>query len=109
MGEFNKNRKIGFLPTGNHIKLHIVVIFHHAVVLMNIAAFAVLAFTTPWYIACPLMTWIAMLSSSRVLDCPLTKYENKLRRGLGKPEIRGFIKHYLIKPYMRGKIRVKKL
>jgi len=46
-----------------------------------------------------------LISFSRVLDCPMTRYENKLRVQLGRPTIKGFIGHYFLKPYIRRKMR----
>ena len=46
-----------------------------------------------------------LISFSRVLDCPMTRYENKMRVQLGKPTIKGFIGHYFLKPYVRRKVR----
>ena len=39
------------------------------------------------------------LAFSRVLDCPWTRLENQYRSRLGKPEIGGFISHYIKKPF----------
>ena len=46
-----------------------------------------------------------LISFSRVLDCPMTRFENKMRVQLGKPTIKGFIGHYFLKPYVRRKVR----
>ena len=40
---------------------------------------------------------------SRVLDCPWTRLENQFRSRLGKPEIGGFISHYIKQPLRRKK------
>jgi len=37
------------------------------------------------------------LAFSRVLDCPWTRLENYYRQKCGKPKIRTFIGHYIIK------------
>ena len=102
-----------FLPTHplRHIKLLIVVLLHWAVVIGNFCAFFILAFQgftpfgMPWYVCLPLCSFIALISFSRVLDCPMTRYENKIRVRLGKPTIKGFIGHYFLKPYVRRKIK----
>ncbi|MBC8408769.1 MAG: DUF2784 family protein [Rhodobacteraceae bacterium] len=73
-----------------------IVVIHLLVVIGNVAALFVLPLLTPWYIALPLTTWILVLSTSRNLDCPLTRFENKLRNKINKPQIKGFIKHYII-------------
>ena len=109
----DEKRLIKFLPTNplKHIKLLIVVLLHWAVVLGNFSAFFILAFQgftpygLPWYVCLPLFSFIALISFSRVLDCPMTRYENKLRVQLGRPTIKGFIGHYFLKPYVRRKIR----
>jgi hypothetical protein len=38
----------------------------------------------------------------------MTRYENKLRRDVGKTEIRGFMKHYIMRPYARFRYNLKK-
>ena len=116
-----KNRAVDaktfkFLPSEpfKNLKLLIVVLIHHAVVIGNLSAFFILAFQgfTPWgvswYIALPLCTFITLVSFSKVLDCPMTRYENKLRAEVGKPEIRGFMKHYIMRPYARFRYNLKK-
>ena len=105
-----------FLPSEplKNLKLLIVVLFHHAVVIGNFSAFFILAvqgFTPwgfPWYVALPLCTFITLVTFSKVLDCPMTRYENKLRVEVGKPEIRGFVKHYIMRPYARFRYNLKK-
>ena len=105
-----------FLPSEpfKNIKLLLVVLLHHAVVIGNFSAFFILAFQGftpygfPWYVALPLCSFIVLVSFSKVLDCPMTRYENKLRREVGKQEIRGFMKHYIIRPYARFRYNLKK-
>jgi hypothetical protein len=109
-------KKIKFLPSEplKNLQLLIVVLAHHAVVLGNFSAFFILAFQGftpwgfPWYVALPLCTFIVLVTFSKVIDCPMTRYENKLRKKVGKPEIRGFVKHYIIRPYARFKYNLKK-
>ena len=109
-------KTLKFLPTEpfKNLKLLIVVLVHHAVVLGNFSAFFILAFQgfTPWglswYVALPLCTFIVLVTFSKVLDCPMTRYENKLRKDVGKPEIKGFVKHYIMRPYARFKYNLKK-
>lgn len=109
----NQDRFLKFLPTKpfKHLKLLIVVILHWLVVLGNFSAFFILAFQGvtpfgfPWYICLPLCSFIMLISFSRILDCPMTRYENKLRVQLGRPTIKGFIGHYFLKPYIRRKMR----
>ena len=108
------NRPVGFLPRKpiKHLKLTLWVLLHWIIVLGNLAAFFILTYqgfhpdqTVPWYVALPLCTFIAVVSFSRVLDCPLTAIENKLRKQVGLPPIKAFIKHYFIKPYIRRNFR----
>jgi hypothetical protein len=109
----DEKRFLRFLPTNplRHLKLLIVVLLHWVVVIGNFSAFFILAFQGltpfgfPWYVCLPLCSFIILISFSRVLDCPMTRYENKLRVQVGKPTIKGFIGHYFLKPYMRRKIR----
>ena len=104
MGEFNKNRRLAFLPSGNHLYLHFLVLIHWIVVLGNLGAIVVLPILcltgdVAWYIVFPLMTWLSVSACTRI-DCPLTRYENKIRRKLNKPAVDGFIKHYFFTPYV---------
>lgn len=109
----DENRTLKFLPTKpfKHLKLLLVVVLHWAVVIGNFSAFFILAFQgftpygLPWYVCLPLCSFIALISFSRVLDCPMTRYENKMRVQLGRPTIKGFIGHYFLKPYIRRKMR----
>tara|TARA_B100000676_G_C18055803_1_gene834334 strand:+ start:665 stop:1090 length:426 start_codon:yes stop_codon:yes gene_type:complete len=116
-----KNRAVDaktfkFLPSEpfKNLKLLVVVLLHHAVVIGNFSAFFILAFQGftpygfPWYVALPLCSFIVLVSFSKVLDCPMTRYENKLRREVGKQEIRGFMKHYMFRPYARFRYKLKK-
>lgn len=77
------------------ILFKLLVFIHIIVVLCNVAAFFVLPFSEPWYVALPLCSFLLLLSFSRD-QCPLTRLENKLRRKLGLTPIRGFIGHYLL-------------
>jgi hypothetical protein len=111
----NKERRVGFLPETDSLKLMLIVIAHWVIVFANFAAFFILAYegltpsqNPPWYIGFPLCTFIGVISFSKVIDCPLTRFENKLRKKLNKREIGGFIKHYLIRPYAKRKFKRKK-
>jgi hypothetical protein len=116
MGEFNKNRRLAFLPSGNHLYLHFLVLIHWIVVLGNLGAIVVLPILcltgdVAWYIVFPLMTWLSVSACTRI-DCPLTAYENKIRKRCGKSPVHGFIKHYFYSPYViepkKRKIRAKR-
>ena len=120
MGEFNKNRKLAFLPAGNHLYLHFIVFLHWIIVLANLGAMIILPVfclmgKVPWYYAFPIVTFLSQLACTR-FNCPFTNYENKVRKKIGKEPIDGFIKHYFYAPYiinpakekMRCKLRAKK-
>jgi hypothetical protein len=79
----------------------LVVAFHLFVVFGNLFAIFVLPFMTPWYISLPLMTWVFNLTFTQMVDCPVTKLENKLRRELGMKEIKFFVGHYITWPIKR--------
>jgi len=55
----------------------------------------------PFWIWVPITIWVMHLMFSPVLVCPATVWENRLRRKLGKPEIKTFFLHYFIKPLKR--------
>ena len=80
--------------------LWLVVAVHMVIVWAVIIAFFVLPCQAPWFIALPLMVYIASLVLTRV-DCPLTNLENVLRQRLGKQRIGGYVGHYIIKPIKR--------
>ena len=86
------------------IFLTLIVLFHCAIAVGNIIALPFLIFKAAndldnWYL--PLVTFIVVISLSRVIDCPLTNLENKLRKKLNLQPIQGFVKHYIIKPFRK--------
>lgn len=83
------------------LALIVLVVFHFYIVIANIIAFFILPFIQPWYISVPLCSLILLLCFSSVIDCPLTKFENYLRRKLKLREIKGFLGHYVIWPLKR--------
>jgi len=102
------------------LKLWAVVILHLATIFMNFAAFFALIYfcntnEDPWYRdvqvfqAWPICSVILFLSFARGLECPITRLENYYRRELKMPEIKGFIKHYVIKPYISTRRKISKL
>tara|TARA_R110002110_G_scaffold173038_1_gene376009 strand:- start:125 stop:499 length:375 start_codon:yes stop_codon:yes gene_type:complete len=112
-----ETKPFGFLPRNpiKYFKLTLWVLLHWLVVLGNFSAFFILIYnglhpdqTIPWYVAVPLCTFIGVITFSRVLDCPLTGYENKLRQRVGLPPIKAFIKHYFIRPYVKRRYNKKK-
>lgn len=72
------------------------VIAHATLVVANLLAIFILPFTTPWYVAAPLISFIVNLTFTPV-SCPLTKLENKIRKKMGLPEIRFFVAHYFLR------------
>ena len=77
------------------------VAFHFLVIIGNLAAFFILPFEVKWYISLPIMSFIARLALT-TQPCPLTNFENKLRKKLGKPKISTFVAHYILRK-KRGK------
>ena len=84
----------------NKLKLlfHSLVFFHHLAIIILIISPVLLVINQPFYVWAPLNIWILHLIFSPVLVCPATIWENRLRRKLGKEEIKTFFKHYYIKP-----------
>lgn len=80
-----------------HPALVLVAICHFIIILGNILACIIIPFTTPWYIALPLCTFLVRLGLMPD-DCPVTRLENKIRVKLGMVQIDRFITHYYIKP-----------
>ena len=112
-----RTRQFGFLPRTplKYFKLTLWVLLHWLVVIGNFSAFFILAYQgfhpsqiIPWYISLPICTFIVIISFSRVLDCPLTAMENKIRKQVGLPPIKAFIKHYFIRPYVKRRYSKRK-
>ena len=78
------------------------VMFHFIIIAGNILAVFILPFLTPWYVAIPLISLIINLNFTPA-KCPLTMAEDKLRRSMEIPEIKLFIRHYIILPYRKWK------
>ena len=80
----------------NKLKLlfKLLVFFHHLAIITLVISPILLVVTQPFYIWVPLNIWILHLMFSPVLVCPATMWENRLRRRLGKKEIKTFFKHY---------------
>lgn len=82
-----------------------VVTLHILVCIVNTVAFLVLPFTWLimgwpfWYtvlLVVPVMSALMRVAFDRE-QCPLTKWENALRRKLGMREVGGFVSYYFIK------------
>jgi hypothetical protein len=84
------------------LTLGCLVLFHGFIVGGNIVSFFVVPFLEPFYVSIPIMSLVLLLVFSRVLDCPLTNWENRIRQRLGMKRIGGFTGHYLIKPWRRS-------
>ena len=80
----------------NKLKLlfKLIFFFHHLAIITLVISPILLVVTQPFYIWVPLNIWILHLMFSPVLVCPATMWENRLRRRLGKKEIKTFFKHY---------------
>ena len=83
------------------IFLYFLVLFHHLGILGFLVSAPLLMIKEPFWVWLPVNTWIMHLIFSPVLVCPLTIWENRLRRKLDKPELKTFFLHYYIKPIKR--------
>jgi len=73
--------------------LILVVVSHIFIIFAHLAALLILPILTPWYVALPLAGYIVNLVYLPG-GCVLTKLEDAIRRKLGLPEVKKFIKHY---------------
>jgi uncharacterized protein YqfA (UPF0365 family) len=80
------------------ILFNLLVFFHHIAIILLIITPVFLILNEPFWIWVPINIWILHLMFSPVLVCPATIWENRLRRKLGKEEIKTFFYHYYIKP-----------
>ena len=79
------------------IFLYGVVIAHFLLLFFNALAFFLLPFFQPWYVALPIMCFLYRLATVERM-CPITNYENIIRKILGLRQINSFIGHYLTGP-----------
>jgi hypothetical protein len=78
--------------------LTLVVLVHAAAIVGVVASFFVLPFSgTYWYYWLPMEVLIINLVFSRG-ECPITRFENKIRKSLGYKPIGGFVGHYFKRP-----------
>ncbi len=77
------------------------VVVHLALVLGIVTSFFVLPFRQPLEVALPLMVFIFFYSTNKI-ECPLTNWENRLRKKLGMKVIGGFVGHYFKRPIYRA-------
>ena len=85
----------------DEILLFLIQWLHWTFLVLTGTSFFLIWILEPFYVALPLSIWIVHLGFSRTLDCPWTRLENQYRSRLGKPEIGGFISHYIKQPLRR--------
>jgi hypothetical protein len=74
---------------------------HHISILLLMVTPVFTIINEPFWVWFPINVWVMHLMFSPVLVCPATVWENRLRRKLGKKEIKTFFLHYYIKPLKR--------
>ena len=82
----------------NKILFYALVFSHHIFILLIILTPFYVTLNEPFWVWGPINIWILHLMFSPVLVCPATIWENRLRRKIGKPEIKTFFLHYYILP-----------
>ena len=75
--------------------LYTIVTIHMSIIIFNLLACLVIVFLAPWYIALPITSLIVNMTFSPI-SCPLTRLEDSIRRKLGLPVVRHFMKYYII-------------
>ena len=83
------------------LSFYLLVFTHHIFILLLIITPFFTMVNEPFWIWVPINVWVMHLMFSPVLVCPATIWENRLRRKLGKKEIKTFFLHYYIKPVKR--------
>jgi membrane protein implicated in regulation of membrane protease activity len=83
------------------LSFYSLVFTHHIFILLLIITPLFVMINEPFWLWVPINIWVMHLMFSPVLVCPATIWENRLRRKLGKPEIKTFFLHYYIKPIKR--------
>jgi hypothetical protein len=89
------------------IAMVLVILWHMAIVIINVVAFFVLPFLLPVWVWVPIDSFILTVMFTREI-CPLTRLENSIRISIGLPRIGGFVGHYFVRP-VRQLIRNRKL
>jgi len=79
--------------------LFIIQLLHWVFLIMTGISVPLVLIHEPFWVSFPICAWIMHLTFSRVLDCPWTRLENYYRQKCGRPEIKTFIGHYIIKPW----------
>ena len=81
--------------------VYLIAAFHIGLVLAFLAAFFILPFAEPWYVAAPLMGFLGRLVVSRD-RCPITDWEDAARKRAGMPPLKGkFFELYFVGPFMK--------
>jgi hypothetical protein len=83
----------------NRILLFIIQLLHWVFLIITGISVPLVLIHEPFYVSFPICAWIMHLTFSKTLNCPWTRLENTYRRKVGKPEIKTFIGHYIIKPW----------
>ena len=84
----------------DRLSFYSLVIFHHIAVFGFIISTPLIIIYEPLWLSLPVVTWIFYLIFGK-LECPLTVWENILRRKLKKPKIKTFVKHYYLDRWRR--------
>lgn len=69
------------------------VLVHSCIIFLNMAAFLIIPTREPWYVWIPICTMIGRIVWGSG-ECPLTVFENKVRKKIGMKPIKGFVYHY---------------
>ena len=75
--------------------LYTIVTIHMSIIIFNLLACFVIVFLAPWYVSLPITSLIVNMTFSPI-SCPLTRLEDSIRRKLGLPIVRHFMKYYII-------------
>jgi hypothetical protein len=75
------------------------IVVGHVAVWIGLLLSCVLATTyQPWYVAMPIISFCVYLLTTDVM-CPVTRWENAVRRQLGWPELANFTHWYMVCPF----------
>ncbi len=80
------------------ILFYSLVTIHHLFIILLILTPILSIINEPFWVWVPINVWVLHLIFSPVLVCPATIWENRLRRQMGKDEIKTFFKHYYLEP-----------
>ena len=82
------------------ILLVLLVIFHMAIVVLDVIAIGMIIIYLPWWISLPFGTIGANVYYQSInRGCPLTAWENSIRRRLGMAEVDNFLRWYFVDPF----------